>query len=281
MLSVGVLSWKARETLRRTLSSYHCLLPSVDEAVVFFNSVTDEDRKLAEEFGFCAKGVPENLGILGGTLSLVRCLRGDMVLLLQNDNPVNVAPDVLRERISEAKRLLGEGVADIVRMRDRFDPTFSDKKKYLRYWPDEDGKDTFLRILRRRLRPFKARRMIGRACAVLKDPPSRHPDVFAEKDGVFLTDSRFVNYSDQPFMAFREKVLELLEWADAHKKGCRTLNGLPSQETIINGPYWERQRLKIAITDGAFAHARHDDSFRSGHKAYNSEIDAQSSRKCL
>jgi hypothetical protein len=70
-------------------------------------------------------------------------------------------------------------------------------------------------------------------------------------------------------MAFREKVIELLEWADAHKEGCRTLNGLPSQETIINGSYWKKQKLKIAITDGVFAHARYDDSFRPDHATYN------------
>lgn len=56
MLSIGVLSWKAHETLRKTLASYRYLLLLVDEAVVFFNSVTDEDRAIAEEFGFRAEG---------------------------------------------------------------------------------------------------------------------------------------------------------------------------------------------------------------------------------
>ena len=87
--------------------------------------------------------------------------------------------------------------------------------------------------------------------------------------GIKYSDSRFINYSDQPYMAFREKVLELLEWANEHKEGRRTLNGLPSQETIINGPYWKKQKLKIAITDGVFAHARYDDSFRPDNAAYN------------
>jgi hypothetical protein len=272
MFSVGVLSWKAHDTLRRTLASYRYLLPLADEAVIFFNSITDEDRAIAKEFGFRAEGVPENLGILGGTLSLVRSLRGDVVLLLQNDNPVNVNPEVLKERIFTAKRLLLDGTVDMIRMRDRFDSTFSDKQKYLRYWPDEGCEDSLCLRLRRYLRPLKARRMKGRACAVLKNPELRHPEIFVEKNEVLITDSRFVNYSDQPFMAFRKDVLKLLEWADAHKKKCRLLNGLPSQETIINGPYWRNLKLKIAVTDGIFAHARFDDSFRPCHKAYNKEI---------
>lgn len=104
---------------------------------------------------------------------------------------------------------------------------------------------------------------------MLQDPTSRHPGIFTKVEDSYISDSRFVNYSDQPYMAYRTKVLELLEWADAHKEGRRTLNGLPSQETIINGPYWKKQKLKIAITDGVFAHARYDDSFRQDHPTCN------------
>ena len=269
MLSLGLLSWRAHETLRKTLASYRSLLPLVDEAVIFFNSITDEDRSIANEFGFRAEGSQNNLGILGGTLSLARCLHGDLVLLVQNDNPVNVDPDVLCERIEFAKRMLTFGTVDMVRLRDKFDPTFSDKWKYLRYWPAEGASDSYTLKLRRFLRPLKAYRMVGRACAVLQDPTSRHPGIFTKVEDSYISDSRFVNYSDQPYMAYRTKVLELLEWADAHKEGRRTLNGLPSQETIINGPYWKKQKLKIAITDGVFAHARYDDSFRQDHPTCN------------
>ena len=269
MLSLGMLSWKAHKTLRKTLASYGSLMQLVDEAVIFFNSITDEDRAIADEFGFRAEGSRDNLGILGGTLSLVRCLRGDSVLLVQNDNPVNVAPDVLRERIEFAKRMLTSGTVGMGRLRGRFDPTFSGKMKYLRYWPEEGASDGCLLKLRRLLRPFKATRIAGRAYEALQDPSLRHPEIFTKIDGSCISDSRFINYSDQPYMAFREKVLELLEWANEHKEGRRTLNGLPSQETIINGPYWKKQKLKIAITDGVFAHARYDDSFRPDNAAYN------------
>ena len=251
------------------MASYRSLLPLVDEAVIFFNSITAEDRSIANEFGFRAEGSQDNLGILGGTLSLARCLHGDLVLLTQNDNPVNVAPDVLRERIDFGKRMLTSGTVDMVRLWNRYDPTFSDRSKYLRYWPEEGGSDSYTLKLRRFLRPLKAYRMAGKASAVLQDPTSRHPGIFTKVEDSYIADSQFINYSDQPYMAHRAKALELLEWADAHKKGCRTLNGLPSQETIINGPYWKKQKLKIAITDGVFAHARHDDSFRPDHATYN------------
>ena len=271
-LSIGVLSWKAHETLRKTLASYEALLPLVDEAVVFFNSITPDDRAIAGEFGFRAEGSEENLGILGGTLSLARCLSGDKILLLQNDNPVNVSPDVLSRRIAEAIAILDEGKADMVRMRDRFDPSFSDCVKYLKLYPGEDGVDTLAMRMRRILRPIKARRMIGRAAAVLKDPSSRHPGEFVRCGESFITDSRYTNYSDQPFMASRTLALELLEWADARKEHSRTLNGRYVPEIIINSRFWRARRIRVAISEGVFAHARFDDSFRPNNVAFNPDI---------
>ena len=269
MLSLGVLSWRAHETLVKTLASYRDLLPLVDEAVVFFNEISDEDRAIAGKFGFRAEGSPENLGILGGTLGLVRCLGGDIVMSLQNDNPVNVPPDVLAVRLDEARQLITAGRADMVRLRDRFDPTFSDRGKYLAYWPGPDARDTLLLRLRRLLRPFKARRMAARAPAVFDDPAAVHPDIFMRCGGAFVAGSRSVDYSDQPFLAPRSLALELLEWADAHKARSRTLNGMPVPEIVINGRYWRGRNLRIAVTDGIFAHARFDDSFRKGNAAYN------------
>ena len=263
MLSLGVLSWRAHETLRRTLASYEHLLPLVDEAVTYFNAITDEDRAIAEKFGFRAEGTAENLGILGGTRALVESLRGDRVVLVQNDNPVCVPPDVLSLRLAEAKALLDGGVADVVRLRDRFDSGFSDRAKYLRYWPGEDGAISWPMRLRRILRPFKARRMAGRAPAVLKDPTSAHPALFARAGGAFVADSSVVDYTDQPYMASRALASDLLEWAHAHKKGFSTLNGMAVPEIVLNSSgHWRKAHLRVAVADGVFAHARFDGSFR-------------------
>ena len=277
MLSLGMLSWRAHDTLRKTLSSYAHLRPLVDEAVIYFNALTPEDKAIAEEFGFRAEGGPENLGMLGGTLELVRCLKGDTVMLVQNDNPVNVPPDILKARIADAKRLLSIGAADMVRMRDRFSPSFSDKMKYLKFWPAESAPDSLGLKLRRLLRPLKAKRMLGRAPAELKDPAAAYPKVFKRDGFAFITDSRHTNYSDQPFMASRALTLELLEYADAHKEHSRTLNGRPVPEIIINGPYWRKRKVRVAISEGIFTHARYDDSFRQDNAAYNAASSSASS----
>lgn len=274
-VSLGLLSWRAHETLVKTLSTYEPLLEYVDEAVVYFNDITDADRELAARFGFRAAGSSENLGILGGTLGLARELNGDYVLLVQNDNPVNVPADILRSRLDDAISLLENGDAEMVRLRDRFDPTFSDRMKYLKMYPGEGEKDMVALKIRRILRPVKARRMAGRAPAAIARPDLRHPGIFSLVRGAFVTDSRFTNYSDQPFMAPRKLVLELLEYADRNKEGSRTLNGRYVPEIVINGPRWRRSRLKVAISEGVFSHARYDDSFRPGNAGYNPSISVQ------
>ena len=274
MLSAGILSWKAHGTLRATLATCAPLREAAGDCVVFFNEITDADRELAAQFGFRAEGSTENLGILGGTRGLVSCMRGDEIILLQNDNPVNVPPDVFAARIAEARALLASGGADMIRLRDRFDKSFADAPKYLRYWPGEGERDTLALKLRRLMRPFKARRMAGRAHAALRNPETAHPDIFERSGGIVVADSRFIDYSDQPFLARRSLAAELLDWAEAHKEGNRTLNGLPVPEIIINGTGWRGRGLKIGVSDGVFAHRRLDDSFRPDNAAYNASIAA-------
>ena len=264
MLSLGILSWRAHDTLRRTLTSYGHIIPLVDEAVIYFNDITDEDRAIANEFGLRAEGGARNLGILGGTRALVASLRGDKVILAQNDNPVCVPPDVLARRVAAARALLDDDIADLVRLGNRFGDGFSDRYKYLRYWPDECGSMSVIVRLRRILRPFKARRMAGRAPAVLTDPTLVHPSLFTRAGDAFIADSSVVDYTDQPFMASRALVENLLEWAYANQRGFSTLNGMAVPEIVLNSSgHWRKRHLRVAVTDGVFAHARFDGSFRS------------------
>ena len=85
-LSIGLLSWKAHETLRRTLESYARarLAANAAEFKVFFNEISDADRALAAEFGVECCGDRRNLGIWGGMDACAKALSGDVVLLLQN-----------------------------------------------------------------------------------------------------------------------------------------------------------------------------------------------------
>lgn len=265
MTSLGILSWHAHETLERTLSSYAALLPLVEERVIWFNEISDEDRALAAKFGFEARGTAANLGIFGGTRALLNSLSGDIVISCQNDNPVAVNPEDLVSRLTESLEAIRSGAAQWVRLRMRRGEGFSDAPKYLRYW----GKG-LAPCCRRLLRPIKAAHMRGRAVAVEVDPSQRFPNLFQKSGSLFLSNSSIIDYSDQPFAASHAFITQVFDWADAHKEGSRTLNGRFVPEIILNrGTWWRQSAFPVAVSDGIFAHARYDDSFRADNKAFN------------
>lgn len=266
-LSVGVLSWRAPETLRRTLSTYRHgrLTDCAREAVVFFNEVTDADEvpDTAKADGWKRAGNARNLGLLGGMDALARTMTGDYLLMLQNDCPLVADAATTRRYLSEAVKLIADGKADIVRCRSRSFPGqgFADAKKYARYHGDG-----WRPAVRRFFRPEKARRMIGRAPYAVPDAERRFPDYITREGGFLVVDSAVINFTDQPFLISRTLMLDLLDWAKAHPKK-RTLNGFQVLELNLNTAWWRQQHFKIAVGEGLFTHARLDGGFRENTKS--------------
>lgn len=275
-LGVGILSWRAHETLRRTLESYRArgLADLTEERAVFFNEISDADRALAAEFGFEARGDRRNLGLLEGTGALAESLRSDCLLLLQNDCPLCVSREETERYLSAAVQLLEDGRADIVRCRHRWNvgEGFSDIGNYLKYWkPEGAGRGLGARTLRGGLRPFKAHRMIGRSPYVLRRPDLRHPGLVRREGDFYIVDSSVINFTDQPFLIRKSFFMKLLDYAKTHPSH-RTLNGFQVVEICLNCSWWRRQHFRIAVGEGCFTHNRFDDSFRHNHIAFNGEI---------
>ena len=195
MLSIGLLSWKAHKTLRKTLESYRRarLASCADEFKVFFNEISDADRALAAEFGVECSGDVRNLGIWGGMDACAKSLSGDMILLLQNDCPVVASPEDAARWISGAEALVRSGRADMVRMRHRFNQGDGISfRRFYGYWPIREpdpragkyfdpeipadaGRDTFSRRLMRALRPFGACRRVIAAIHLEAHPELVYP----------------------------------------------------------------------------------------------------------
>lgn len=268
--SIGILSWKAHETIRKTLRTYEAThLRSVfDEAVIHFNSRTPEDDAIAHAFGWTPAGDERNLGLLEGTAQLAREMSGDILLMLQNDCPVCVPEEEAATYLREAKELILSGKADIVRCRHRWNvgQGFSDCANYLKYYR-RGGKKTLKGILR----PFKARRMIGRSPYVEPNPETLFPNDIRKEGNFLIVDSAVINFTDQPFMIRKDLLLELARYAKEHPKK-RTLNGFQVLELNLNCRWWRNQHYRIAVGQGCFTHNRFDDSFRTDHAAFNAEI---------
>jgi len=263
-LSVGVLSYRAPETLARTLESYKAgeLAACAGECCVFFNAMTQADEELCARYGWRCAGSPENLGLLGGTDALARAMTGDYLLMLQNDCPLIADAAFTRTYLAEATALIASGQADIVRCRSRTQPGqgFADGKKFARY----HGAG-LLPAIRRLLRPVKARRAIGRAPYAISDAERRFPAYIERKGNFLVVDSSVINFTDQPFLIARPFMLELLDWAKAHPKK-RTLNGFQVLEINLNTHWWRAQHFKVAVGEGLFTHARLDGGFRAAFR---------------
>jgi len=260
MLSVGVLSYQAPVTLAHTLETYRRgrLADCAREAVVYFNAITAADRNLAAVHGFASRGSVHNLGIQGGMEALARSLAGPYVLMLQNDCPLVEDADEVERYLRDAIALLDAGKADIVRCRSRREPGqgFADAKKYMRFYGSG-----WMPFLRRLCRPFRARRAIGRAPYAVPDAELRHPRYIKREGDFLILDSSVINFTDQSFLAPRDLLLELFDWAKAHPKK-RLLNGFQVLEINLNARWWRNRHFRVAVGEGLFTHARADGGFR-------------------
>ena len=71
-ISVGILSWKAPQTLVDTLTTYFAreFLHNVNDVCILFNEVSDEDIQVAKHFGIPYLPYKENIGIGKGFFAL-------------------------------------------------------------------------------------------------------------------------------------------------------------------------------------------------------------------
>ena len=138
MFSIGLLSWKAHQTLRKTLESYARagLAKNADEFKIFFNEISEEDRTLAAEFGVECVGDDRNLGIWKGMDACAKALSGDVILLLQNDCPVVASPEETARYMRDGVELIRSGKADMIRLRHRFNQGDGISfRRFYGYWP--------------------------------------------------------------------------------------------------------------------------------------------------
>ena len=292
VFSIGLLSWKAHQTLRKTLESYARagLAKNADEFKIFFNEFSDKDYALAAEFGINCIGDSRNLGIWGGMDACAKALSGDVILLLQNDCPVVATPEDTTKYLKEGVELIRSGKADMIRLRHRFNQGDGISfRRFYGYWPVHDvdpraarffdpqlpadaTSDTLRRRLMRILRPLGARRRVIAAIHLEARPELAYPKWISRYGNFFLVDSEIVNFSEQPLLISKRLYLYLSDWCRKHPRH-RRINGAPVMEHALNSRWWRQQHFKIGFCDeGVFTHNRFDDSWRPEHAAFNAAI---------
>ncbi len=290
-LGLGILSWKAHKTLRQTLESYkkEKITELFDDAVIFFGDISNEDRKIAKEYGFRAIG-EVNKGIAINTEKLAKNIKADYILIVQNDNPIIERNVFAKKHLNEAIELLNNKTTDFVRMRHRWSigEGFDDVKKYLKIFPAQEidpnfsaekhllsnpeYNDTWKKKLTRIFRPFKTHKMKGRCIFIEKNPEKCFPKVIQKKGNFIIADSSVINFTDQCFLTTKDFFINtIMNYVNTHPSS-RTLNGFQVPEICLNSKWWRKQHFKVAQGTGIFTHGRIDGSFRENHHSQKKDI---------
>lgn len=282
-IGIGILSWNAHETLRKSLESYkqNGFLDMFDQKIIYFSDISDADRAIATEYGWDYAGGP-NEGIAGGMKRLAENMNTDYVLLLQNDNPVIEDAAFARDHICQAVTLMEEGKADLARMRHRWKvgEGFADVTKYLRYYKPRNIANDFdpaehqlsghhfsfaRRLMNRLFKRKNAKRFKGRSVFIEQNPEQLYPD-YITRDGEFLIiDSAVIDFTDQCLLISKKLWLDVFVPYVEANKSSRCPNGFQAPEICINRSWWRDNHFKVLQGQGVFTHARYDGSFRPEH----------------
>lgn len=272
-ISVGILSFKAHKTIDATLDNYKKsgFFDVFKNVKLFFQSISDDDIKVAEKYGLEYVGRPDNVGIQDGMKWVFQNMDCDYVLYLENDLPLVADIDNVKKIINKGIELLENGSVDMVRLRARFNPgeQFSDINKYSKiYKPVEIDErfidfdrlsktSDFMRRIRRIFRPFKAIRMIGRSLYVEKNPDVLFPKYVKNAGGgYYVVDSSVINWTNQSILLSKKFFFQMLDFCEKHPR----LGAYPFHfmEPELNCRWWRKQHFKIAVCDGIFTHNRLD-----------------------
>lgn len=118
-MTIGILSWKARETLINTLESYKRFGLNDEEKIIYFQEIEEEDKEIARRYGYRYLGNDKNIGIAGGFSELVQSATGEFFLFLENDWQLIEYPWL---QLNASKALIKNQEASLVRLRHRAIP---------------------------------------------------------------------------------------------------------------------------------------------------------------
>jgi hypothetical protein len=289
-MGLGILSYKAHDTLKKTLSSLEQqnARSFFDDSVIYFNDFCDQDKEIADAFSYRAVGGP-NIGFTAQQ-QLAEHIDADYIVLIQNDCPLIETFSELEKQLTTAVELIEAGQIDLMRLRHQWHvgEGFCDVVKYARFYNvsavneafiakehglDEEGlKHSLIKYFKKYIRPLKARRLIGRSVYIEKSPEKRFPKYIQKTGYVLIVDSECIDYTEQSFLIQKDFFLNILCKFINENPKKRTLHGFQVPEIILNCFWWRKKHFKIGVCKGLFTHNRFDDSFRKNHPFYNKKI---------
>ncbi len=254
--SIGILSWKGYESLNNSLKSYekYGLNKLTKSKFLCLPEFSSKGVKLAQKFGYKPILFKKNIGILNGFKSLALNMPDGPVLLLENDLPLVENYKTTFALIKKSLEHLYKYNAAQVRLRSIKDPgkPFHSIQKYNNYW----GCGT-LNILKRFLRPNKAKKLIGTGIYIEKNPHLKFSKYISKlENNSYLITSEIMNWSNLAIIVDRNFFLNVIVKEAEITDGKKKINGFKNIEIELNKKWWRNKRWNLIVTNGLFKHLR-------------------------
>jgi hypothetical protein len=233
-ISIGILAWNSGQVLVDTLTTYYQngLLEMVNDVTILFQEVSDEDYTIANHFGINYIGLDTNIGIGKAFKRLTENAQTDNVLILEHDWNLIENEATTFIRLQKSINALENGL-DVVRLRHRRDPghphfSFQYKGKELTYYDDwhECQSPHLLDSIH--------------WC----EPNIEFPQYIQKSDDMFITTSRYGNWTNNPCLYKKEFYLDTIEPFMGE--------GIDLERKIAY--WWPRQNFKVGHNEGLFKH---------------------------
>ena len=254
--AIGILSWRGYDSLENSLYSYkkNGLSDMTNHKFVCLPDFTEEGIKIAKKYNYKPILINNNTGILGGFKFLAEQMPQGPILLLENDLELIENKKETYAQLQKSIKLLNENSIIQVRLRSKINPgePFVGLTKYKNYW----SSDIISRI-KRLLRPFKARRLIGTSTYHHEEPDKIHP-YFVKKiyEGFYIVPSSVLTWANLAILVDRDIYLETIIKKAEQIKSKKHINGFKNIEIELNNSWWRNKQFKILITPGLFKHNR-------------------------
>ena len=235
-ISIGILSWRSNKTLRNTLDSYikNGLFDIIDNVILFFQEISDEDRKLAKKYNVPFISTDENIGIGNAFVKLIEASKENNILLLEHDWELTEDIKTTFIELKKSIELLNNGY-DCIRLRNVENPGYPLYSQNVYQGNELNHYDPIIDLTSPHL--FECRHWI-------KNIDEVFPDKIQKENDYFVTTSRWSNFTNNPCIYKKDFYLEII---DSFKDKSKLLENDISY-------WWSRQNFKIAWRKGLFTH---------------------------
>jgi hypothetical protein len=259
-ISIGILSWKSNQTLRNTLNSYKIngLLDLVNDVTILFQEVSEEDKKIANDYNIPFIGMEENIGISSALIKLVELSRSENILLLEHDWELIEDKETTFKRLASGIDLLNSGYSS-VRYRHRKNPGYPLYTQQVYQGKELNNYQEIIELESPHLMD---------CIHWIENPELQFPDKISKHGEYFISTSRWSNFTNNPCMYKKNFYLETVypfkngktndpEFYKIFEDNMQHYGSVDPQKCSLEvdiGYWWSRQNFKVASSEGLFTH---------------------------